>query len=226
MSEDKGTKERRRRRRPATQEEERSVAWGHGLGHPGKKVPGAGGGDPERRRDGGEQPQRLGRGCSRGKGWSTGGVGGGKEPRRRGGDTGNRKRRGRKGIRQSCGARSQLRSTPAARRPVTPAVVVGSIPTSSARGAHLKTSIVQGSGRQYSCNRFLMGHRSTQARPDAGDVFTLCPMRAARCARVKDSWRQTGKGTKRGSGAEACSCVRSRHTMSVTEEEASVSSRE
>ena len=48
-------------------------------------------------------------------------------------------------------------STPAARHLVTRAVVVGSIPSSSSRGAHLKTSIVQGLGRQYSCNNVLEG---------------------------------------------------------------------
>ena len=55
--------------------------------------------------------------------------------------------------RRSSGERSQLRSTPAARHPVTRAVVVGSIPTSSARRAHLKTSIVPALGRWNSCNR-------------------------------------------------------------------------
>ena len=113
-----------------------------------------------------------------------GGRGRAKTQRGRHGD---RKRLGRKEKRQSRVVRSQLRSTPAARRPVTRAVVVDLIPTSSVRGAHLKTSIVQGSGRQYSCNRSSRGHRSTQAPPGAGDVFTLCPMRAARCARLEDS---------------------------------------
>ena len=216
MSEDKRRKERHRRRQPAEQEEERRMARCHGLENPGKKVPGAGEEHQERRRDGGERPQSLGRGCGRGKGWGTGGLGGGEEPRRRGGDTGDRKRRGKRGMRRSCVVRSQLGSIPAARRPVTRAVVPGSIPTSSALGAHLKTSIVQGSGRQYSCNRSSRGHRSTQTPPDAGDNFTVCPKRAARCARVEDGWRQAGKGTRRGSGGETYSCVRRRHTMSLT----------
>ena len=71
-------------------------------------------------------------------------------------------------IRRSREVCSQLRSTPAARRPVTRAVVVGSIPTSSARGAHLKTSLVQGSWRRYSCNRSSRGHIGTEAPPDTG----------------------------------------------------------
>ena len=48
-------------------------------------------------------------------------------------------------IRRSSEVRTRLRSTQAARRPVTRTVVVGPIPISSARGANLKTSIVQGS---------------------------------------------------------------------------------
>ena len=43
---------------------------------------------------------------------------------------------------------------------------------------------------------------------------------------MEDGWRQTRKGAKRGSGGEAYTCVRMRHTMGGTEEEASVSSGE
>ena len=95
----------------------------------------------------------AGTGLRQREGMEERGEGGGAAPRRRGGDSGDRTRRGRKGERRSTGERSQLRSNPAARRPVTRAVVVGSIPTSSARGAHLKTSIVPGLGRRNSCNR-------------------------------------------------------------------------
>ena len=93
----------------------------------------------------------AGTGLRQREGMEEGGKGGA-EPRRRGGGSGDRTRRGRKEVRQSSAERSQLRSTPSARRPVTRAVVVGSIPTSSARGAHLKTSIVPGLGRWNSCN--------------------------------------------------------------------------
>ena len=44
-------------------------------------------------------------------------------------------------------------STSAASHPVTRAVVVVSIPTSSARRAHLKTSVIPWLGRWNSCNR-------------------------------------------------------------------------
>ena len=83
----------------------------------------------------------TGMGLRQRKGMERGGEGGGAAPRRRGGDSGDRTKRGRKEVRRSCGERSQLRSTPAARRPVTQAVVVGLIPTSSPRRAHLKTCI-------------------------------------------------------------------------------------
>ena len=95
----------------------------------------------------------AGTGLRQREGMEEGGEGGGVAPRRGGGDSGDRTWRGQKGERRSSGEGSQLRSTPAARRPVTPAVVVGSISTSSARGAHLKTSIVPGLGRRNSCNR-------------------------------------------------------------------------
>ena len=95
----------------------------------------------------------AGTGLRQREGMKEGGEGGGAAPRRREGDSGDRTRRRRKEERRSSGERSQLRSTPAARRPVTRPVVVGWIPTSSARGAHLKTSIVPGLGRRNSCNR-------------------------------------------------------------------------
>ena len=60
------------------------------------------------------------------------GGGGGAAPRRREGDSGDRTKRGRKEERRTSGERIQLRSTPAAGRPVKRAVVVGSFPTSGA----------------------------------------------------------------------------------------------
>ena len=50
---------------------------------------------------------------------------------------------------------------------------MGWIPTSSNRGAHLKTSLAQGSTRRYSCYRSSRDHIGTQATRDAGDVFFL-----------------------------------------------------
>ena len=73
-------------------------------------------------------------------------MSGGEEPRHRGEDTRVKKKvEAERSIRRSREGLCQLMSTPTARRPVTRAVVVGSIPTSSARGARLKTSLVQGS---------------------------------------------------------------------------------
>ena len=66
------------------------------------------------------------------------------------------------------GERNQLGSTPAAKRPAGQAVVVGSIPTSSISGAQLKTSLILGSWRQYTC------YTSSRARlgtPLARDAF-------------------------------------------------------
>ena len=137
----------------------------------------------------------AGTGLRQREGMEDRGLGGGEEPLHRAGDTGDRKRGGRKGTRRRRGVRSQLWSTPAARRPVTRAVVVGSIPSSSARGAHLKTSIVQRSGRQYSCNRSSSGHRSTQTPPDAG-MF----LRYVQCGQqdVQGRLDADGEGNKKG----------------------------
>ena len=52
--------------------------------------------------------------------------------------------------------------------------------------------------------------------------FTL----EARCARGEGGWWRTRKGTKRGSGGVAYTCVHRGHKMYVTEEEASERSRE
>ena len=170
----------------------------HGLEGPGRRdlIPGAGEEDPSRRRGRGEQPKA---GVEDRKGqWR------GRAKTKRGRHGRQKKARAERSIRRSREVWSQLRSTPAARRPVTRAVVVGWIPTSSARGADLKTSLIQGSWRRYSCNRSSRGHIGTQAPSDAGHVFSLFPRRAARCARVEGNWRQTEKGTKGGSGGEAC----------------------
>ena len=106
-------------------------------------------------------------------------------------------------IRRSREGWSQLRSTPAARRPVARAVVVGSIPTSSARGARLKTSLVQGSWRRYSCNRSSRGHIGTQAPPDVGDVFLF----VTGGQQGEQVWRATGGGR----GTEPRGAVEERH---------------
>ena len=127
----------------------------------------------------------------------------------------------------SCSSQGRRHGEPrgASPRP-SAATYLPSIPTSSARGTRLKASLFQGSWRRYSCNRSSGNHVGTQAPPDTGDVFSLCPRRAARRAGVEGNWRRTGKGTKGGSGGEACSCVHRRHTMSKNQEEASVRSRE
>ena len=126
---------------------------------------GGGGGGTKKRRGEHEQEEeaeesnRRGRDrvAAEGRDGGKGGGGRGSAKTQRG-DSGDRTERGRKEVRRSSGERSQLRSTPAARRPVTRAVVVGSIPTSSARRAHLKTSIVPGLGRWDSCNRSWRDH--------------------------------------------------------------------
>ena len=117
----------------------------HEAGTPGEGMECAGQHQGEETAAAGGKGDRRGRDGATAEGKDGGrGGGGGAAPRRRGGDSGDRTKRGRKEGGRSSGARIQLRSTPAARRPVKRAVVMGSFSTSGARRAHLKTSIVPG----------------------------------------------------------------------------------
>ena len=102
-----------------------------------------------------------------------------------------------RGIRQSRGSWSQMRSTPAVRRPLIRAVVAGLIPTSSAPGARPKTSLVPESWRWYSCNRSSRGHIGTQAPPDAGDVFSLSEA-SSKESRCEGQLETDGEGNQGG----------------------------
>ena len=75
---------------------------------------------------------------------------------------------------------------------------MGSIPTSSAQGAHLKTSIVEGSWRQYSCNRYSRGHRSYTNTPGHREWFYTMSKAGSKVCKGGGQLEADGEGQPKG----------------------------